>query len=409
MCAVLTWVAYHLRTELQRPPTKEEVVEHLHKRASECLPAFMVLQMLMHLNLILQLSVTEETNGWREFKALYPVMGLFSVITNSTNYMVIIGMEILRWLRATMAADIFMANFGFTKLTKNGARVFCDKHVEHTVKHTRRRVGKKYRAGVQDKLAYTVRFLPELVELWDKQDSADGQGGRRGKRKRHRDVPVQDPFFHTYSLLNATNIFGQIGSDFYTTPARNPDGVKQQRLSGPHAPGTMRTLTGEFPSMEWIRMMSLATRRQDVLHEHLFRGDEKADLTSYTPSATAKGAAVASQHRWVRTYSTKAAEILSMHPDLKTTRVFRHEDVVTELKSWRATRSETWIKTLKIPSDIKSDEAAALLVRVRMHVLQDQDVPEMPRLDTAGGTDPEMQQAVAEAMLHPLITRPIGP
>jgi len=64
-------------------------------------------------------------------------MGLFAGITNSTNYMIIIGCQSLWNLTCSVVADIFMRDFGFTKITKRGRRIFADRYAHtHAFTHT---------------------------------------------------------------------------------------------------------------------------------------------------------------------------------------------------------------------------------------------------------------------------------
>jgi len=407
LCACLTWVAAHLREASGgREPSAEQVVAHLHARAHECFPAFSLLQALLHLNIILQLSVIEETNDWESMKLLYPVLSLFACIGNSTNYMVIIGMEILRWLTASPAMNVFFAVFAFTKRTAHGFSIFVDKFVEKTVNRVRVPTGKKHRAGVEDKLAYLVRFLPDIVQQWATQTDA-GLPQKRKHREEARQVKVQDAFFLTYQYLNKTNILGALGSDFCTTPRNNKVGLKDRRLEH-HAPGTLLDATGEVPNIDWVHKMHTAGSRQTTLHEHLMREDPKGDFESFTPSATATGAASQEYQRWVRKYSTDAADLTQVDPNTANSRIMKHEEVVAELLAWHETLASDWTQASKPTKGMGSDAAAIMLaaVRAQVHALHGVSVPEEPTGSAATIDAGAFVAAVQRALGHPLMTRP---
>ena len=53
----------------------------------------------------------------------------------------------------------------------------------------------KYYPGVEDKLAYIVRFLPEIVQRYDPQTHTDGFGSKYSGRQKARMVPLGEPFY----------------------------------------------------------------------------------------------------------------------------------------------------------------------------------------------------------------------
>jgi len=79
-------------------------------------------------------------------------------------------------------------------------------------------------------------------------------------------VPLGEPFYLTLLYLDTTNFLNKLGSDFFTTPARNPGGPKFDKCKR-HSVTSFVTPRGFDASLQHIEMLSIGEDLQRTLYK----------------------------------------------------------------------------------------------------------------------------------------------
>ena len=140
----------------------------------------------------------------------------------------------------------------------------------------------------------------------------------------------------------------------------------------------------------------------------MLKDEPKAEIESFTLSATADGAASQGLQRWIRKYSTCAKELASTDPAAANSRILKHEEVVSELLVWHETLGTAWAQPSAPSKSMASDAAALMLagVRAQVHALQNITVPDKPTGSAEAIDQGEFRTAVVDALRHPFVLRP---
>ena len=136
--------------------------------------------------------------------------------------------------------------------------------------------------------------------------------------------------------------------------------------------------------------------------------DPRRDSIASEPDPRRDSIASEEYQRWVRKYSTDAADLTQVDPNTANSRIMKNEEVVAELLAWHETLASDWTQASKPTKGMGSDAAAIMLaaVRAQVHALHGVSVPEEPTGSAATIDAGAFVAAVQRAMGHPLMTRP---
>jgi hypothetical protein len=298
--------------------TPEAIMRHWNARAQEYSVAMLMFMHARTVALVLELAACAERSDWVTYLLLYPVMLMVFITCNCTNYIVIVSHEIMHWACASPAAHILQRKVGFTKKTKNGRNIFTDQFVEKSVNHVRRFCGKHLLAGMEHKMVFVFQNLPDIVALTNAQAAFDRGASVASSRITTRPFRLGGPFWLMMTLLDVTNALGELGSDFYTTPAgKSKDGLARNRGGAPprdkcvrHAVnGVPVSISGERLSLAFLSLWVTGESRSLQLNSEMLAGKPDMQCECHAVKSTAKAAGEQGHKLWVKVHSCNLQQL----------------------------------------------------------------------------------------------------
>jgi hypothetical protein len=198
--------------------TPLQVEQYILKRAGEHAAVFDVFLGLQWANVIFMMRDSEGSGdcGHVElFQRAQRIATLLFSLCHATKYVRICTEERYHWAHASEAERFIHERYVFTKKTRHGRSIFSDRMMERFVRDIRSIEGKFWAHGKANRVAATVRSLPELLRQrssikTEEQRSAarSHQQSASAAQESQREEPISTTFKAAMIALKDHNVWG---------------------------------------------------------------------------------------------------------------------------------------------------------------------------------------------------------